>query len=324
MSNDPFIYGGARSFRKLVEQADDYASTPWPILILGETGCGKELIARRIHSKSLARSGAFVPVNCGALPPALFESELFGYERGAFSGAVQSSRGLIRSAKQGTLFLDEIGELDACAQVKLLRWLDSGEVRAVGSMRIERVDARLIAATHVDLASAVADGRFRLDLFERLGVLVLRVPPLRERREDIVGIARGFLDGLHASYDAADLAEMEEGAWPGNVRQLRNVCFRAVARGKGKVTKALLRLLLDEEASLTAALTAAGREDILASPLAEVEKRVIIERVRRCQGNKKRAAKELGIAKSTLHEKFRRWEAEDRRASDLGHALLGS
>jgi transcriptional regulator with PAS, ATPase and Fis domain len=312
-----FISGCSRAFRKLLETVDDYASTPWPVLILGETGVGKELIARRLHQRSAFSAKGFLPINCGALPPALFESELFGYERGAFSGALQSQKGLIRSAAGGTLFLDEIGELETPLQTKLLRWLDSGEVRAVGSTRVETAQARLIAATHVDLPQAVAAGQFRLDLLERLGVLTLRVPSLRERPEDIVVLAAAFLDAHKALYEPADLELLVDWPWPGNVRQLRNVILRAVARGRGVITRSQLVEILREEAGLAEVLSH-GSRDILDSSLADVEKRVIINRIYRCQGNKKQAAKELGIAKSTLHEKIRRWKD----GPAMGHSLL--
>ncbi len=314
------IAGISRVFRKLLETVDEYARTPWPVLILGETGVGKELIARRLHERSSVSGRPFLPINCGALPPSLFESELFGYERGAFSGALQSQKGLIRSAAGGTLFLDEIGELETGLQSKLLRWLDSGEVRAVGATRLEQAPARLVAATHVDLPRAVAEGSFRLDLLERLGVLTLRVPPLRERAEDIAALAVAFLAQHAARYEPVDLEMLTHSSWPGNVRQLRNVLLRAVARGRGVLTRSLLAEILREEEELSVRLKESNR-DILDSPLAEVEKRVIINRIHRCQGNKKRAAKELGIAKSTLHEKIRKWKVEPDTDS-FGPALL--
>ncbi len=308
MQNETIV-GNSPALRKLLEIADDYATTAWPILILGETGVGKELLARRIHGRSLSQKGLFAGVNCGAIPATLFESELFGYERGAFTGALQSQRGLIRSAHDGTLFLDEIGEMDAAAQVKLLRWLDTGEVRPLGSSRYEKALPRLIAATHVDLARAVAAGTFRLDLLERLSVLTLRVPPLRERRADIRAIALCLLEKYRAHYTDEALEPLIDYSWPGNVRQLRNVVVRAVARGRGIVTRELISGLMQDEESLAAALS--ERADISESPLADIEKRVIIDRIRRCHGNKKRAAKELGIAKSTLHEKIRRWKLDE-------------
>src|SRR5207249_3451823 len=153
------VFGRSRLFEEVIATLDSYAESPWPVMLLGETGVGKELLARRIHTKSPRRSAPFLPVNCGALPPSLFESELFGHEKGAFSGADHYAKGMLRAAMGGTVLLDEIGELEPMLQVKLLRFLDSGEVRAVGATRIDRVDVRIIAATNVNLQAAVAAGR---------------------------------------------------------------------------------------------------------------------------------------------------------------------
>ncbi len=300
------VHGRARNFLSLLETADRFSGHPWPVLILGETGVGKELIAQRLHKKG--SGGRFVPLNCGALPPALVESELFGYERGAFSGAVQSSRGLVRQAQGGTLFLDEVGEMDLNLQVKLLRLLDSGEVRSVGSSQIERVGVRIVAATNVDLDVAVAERRFRADLLERLSVLTLRVPPLRERKEDLALLAHALCEGAGVGWNETLAAALAEFDWPGNVRQLRNVLIRAGILGEGKVTeRSLGAVLLAERAR------AAVEPENLApgGTLAEIEKQVIVERLRRNHGNRKRTARDLGIAKSTLHEKLRRWQLED-------------
>jgi transcriptional regulator with PAS, ATPase and Fis domain len=264
-------------------------------------------------------------VNCGAIPPSLFESELFGYERGAFSGALQNYKGLIRSAHGGTLFLDEVGELDLPLQVKLLRWLDSGEVRPLGSTRFETAQTRLLAATNVDLVQAVAEGKFRLDLYERLSVLTLRIPPLRERKRDIALLAQSILAGHGISIEMEELRFLEEFYWPGNIRQLRNVLLRAVARGQGKALQPLLRTILEEEQNFVQSLQRGINHGIFDSSLAQIEKQAILDRIQRCQGNKKRAARELGIAKSTLHEKIRRWKSETQEEFPaLGSALLGT
>jgi len=300
------IAGRARNFQTLLETADRFSGHPWPVLILGETGVGKELIAQRLHKKG--SGGRFVPLNCGALPPALVESELFGYERGAFSGAVQSSRGLVRQAQGGTLFLDEVGEMDLTLQVKLLRLLDSGEVRSVGSSQIDRVQVRIVAATNVDLDEAVAERRFRADLLERLSVLTLRVPPLRERKEDLGLLAGALCEAAGIHWDESLTPLLTDFDWPGNVRQLRNALIRAGILGEGRVTaKALAAVLLAERARSTAE----PGNPAQAGTLAEIEKQVIVERLRRNHGNRKRTARDLGIAKSTLHEKLRRWQLED-------------
>jgi transcriptional regulator with PAS, ATPase and Fis domain len=309
-----FVLGNARCFRKSIELADQYAETPWPVLLLGETGVGKEVVARRIHQIALGTSRPFVPINCSALPGNLFESELFGYEKGAFSGAVQSSKGLLRAANGGTVFLDEIGELDLGLQAKLLRWLDSGEIRSLGSLRTETTTVRLIAATHVDLASSVAQGKFRLDLLERISVLPISIPPLRLRLDDVALLAASMLAPYNVTWDEGIFEVLKGFYWPGNVRQLRNVLLRSVARSKGHLHLGLMTALLEEEKVLADTLRTGGNHGTVR--LEEIEKRAILERVRSCQGNKKKAAKELGIAKSTLHEKIRRWE--------LGGSLVAS
>lgn len=297
-------------FRATVEVADRYAASDWPVLLCGETGSGKEVLARRIHDGSKRRLGAFVPVNCGALPPGLFESELFGFERGAFTGAAQGNRGLVRQAHGGTLFLDEVGDLDRALQVKLLRFLDSGEVRSVGASRIEQTDVRVIAATNVDLLEAVRGGRFRQDLYERLSVLRLAVPPLRARREDIRPLAEDWLDRLGCEYASAALLPLERFDWPGNVRQLRNVLVRWSVRARGNADPAVLAELLEEERD--AARSSQPTADLLASAsLDDIERHVICARLKLFHGNRKRTAEALGIAKSTLHDKLRRWRERD-------------
>jgi len=302
---DPFTEGASRCFQRLLQDTDNYAVTPWPVLLLGETGVGKEFLARRLHLLSL-RPGAFVPVNCGAIPVGLFESELFGHEKGAFSGASSPARGLVRQAHGGTLFLDEIGELPFNQQAKLLRLLDSGEVRAVGSARVERADIRVVAATNRDLGSAVEKGEFRLDLLERLSALVLRVPALRERPEDILPLARGFLTQFQINAADAELEPLLAFPFPGNVRQLKNILVRSLARGRGRFTPNALITTLSEE--LSAWESNGSLANRAQGSLAEIEKQVIVDRLKKCGGNRKLAAKELGIAKSTLHEKLRRWK----------------
>jgi len=303
------VIGRSNRFKEIIEVADRYAPHPWAVLILGETGVGKELLARRLHLRSPRSRCPFVPVNCAALPAGLFESELFGFEKGAFSGAVQASRGLVRQANTGSLFLDEIGELDLCLQGKLLRLLDSGELRPVGSSRTESVDVRILAATNVDLHLAVTRGRFRRDLLERLSVLTLRLPPLRERPEDILPLCESWLPELGATFDEQALVPLLDFEWPGNVRQLRNLLIRAVVLGSGHLTRpSVARLLAEERASYAGTEMEMG--DLLQGSLAEIEKQVIVEKLKQCHGNRKQTATELGIAKSTLHEKLRKWKLE--------------
>jgi|LakMenEpi03Aug12_release.lakeMendotaPanAssembly.Ray.scaffolds.fasta_scaffold81388_4 transcriptional regulator with PAS, ATPase and Fis domain len=308
--NQELIFGKSRRFRNTLEEVDRFAKSPWPILLTGETGVGKELLAHRIHSHSSRSKGPFIPVNCGALPPGLFESELFGFERGAFSGAVQSQRGLVRIAQGGSLFLDEIGELDLSLQVKLLRLLESSEIRSVGSTKIEQVDVRVIAATNRNLRLMVQEGRFRQDLLERLSVLPIEIPPLRERREDIPLLAIGLLERLGASYTGADFSCLLDYEWPGNARQLRNLLIRADVLGQKVIHTGLLHQLVEKEKAQAETSELAGKE-LAGVTLADIERQVIIDKLKRCHGNRKRAAKELGIAKSTLHEKLRKWKLEE-------------
>jgi transcriptional regulator with GAF, ATPase, and Fis domain len=220
--------------RELARRARQVAAASTPVLILGETGTGKERLAHAIHRWSPRRERPFVVVNCAAIPEGLLESELFGHDRGAFTGATRERSGRFRTANGGTLFLDEIGELPLELQAKLLRVLQTGEIQPVGSDRTMRVDVRIVAATHVDLAAAVAEGRFREDLFYRLDVFPLRLPPLRERLEDLPQLCASLLAdqrartgrrGVHVTDDG--LAALRAHAWPGNVRELANVLERA-------------------------------------------------------------------------------------------------
>ncbi len=306
------IIGKSGVFQKIISNLDQYALSHWPVLVLGETGVGKELIARRLHLKSKRAKGPFVPVNCGALPGGLFESELFGFERGAFSGAVQNSKGLVRAANGGTLFLDEIGELDLNLQVKLLRLLETGEVRSLGGVRYDLVDVRIVAATNVDLYQAVGQGKFRHDLLERLSVLTSEVPPLRERKEDIVILAKEILDRMGTQYDPSTVERLSEYPWPGNVRQLRNILIRATVLSGNKLSKDSLDSVLKQDFVLNQKMNA-ERDGLNLSngTLEEIEKQIIENRLRQFNGNRKRTAQDLGIAKSTLHEKLRKWKLDD-------------
>lgn len=305
------ISGHSETFQRVLAKVELYAPHPWPALILGETGVGKELIARKLHELSSRRSMPFIPINCSAMPPGLFESELFGYEKGAFSGAINGSRGLLRMAHGGTLFLDEMGELDVNLQAKILRLIDSGEVRSVGSQKIEHVNIRIIAATNVDLHTAVAAGQFRQDLLERLCVLSLKVPPLRERIEDIPLIARAILERLGAQFSSDDLNCLTQFDWPGNVRQLRNILIRATVLGKMRIQDTLLKQLIVEEEKERLVITQSPeRAPLLDGHLEDIERDIIVDRLKKHHGNRKETAKDLGIAKSTLHDKLRKWKED--------------
>lgn len=290
------------------DTARRFAETRWPILIRGETGVGKEYLARWLHAQSDVASGPFVPVNCSALPTHLVESELLRYERGAFTGANVSSPGLVRAADGGTLFLDEIGELDPAAQSKLLRFLDSGEVRALSARKTHSSSARVLAATHVNLQRAVREGKFRLDLFERLSVFSVYIPALRERPKAISAIACRLLEQHRLEYDPMDLSVLTPLPWPGNIRQLRNALLRAAVLAKGPIRSAtLIPVLEDLEIEWGAGVDGAVSGDLEHAKLREIEKDVVVKRLRKFGGNKSATADNLGIAKSTLHEMLRRW-----------------
>ncbi len=295
------------------------AATAHPVIVTGESGTGKELVARALHARS-GRS-TFVAVNCAALPENLLESELFGHERGAFTGADKEKPGLFEAADGGTLFLDEIGELPAALQPKLLRALEEGEIRRLGSTRGRRVDVRVIAATNRDLEEDVAEGRFRNDLFWRLSVIHIHVPPLREHPSDIPLLVEHFLAraGRAPSGSAASasvtispsaMALLTAYAWPGNVRELRNAIERAAAL-------APIPELRPED--LPARIRDAGRVAALVSdsaereaPLRELERAYILDILRRTGGNKTRAADILGLDRKTLYRKLEEYAAEDR------------
>ena len=235
------IVGMESGLRPVMERVELVAPSDAPVLIFGETGTGKEVIARAIHNRSSRRNGPFDRVNCGAIPPELIDSQLFGHERGAFTGAVEARRGWFERADGGTLFLDEIGELPPAAQVRMLRILQDGWMERVGAEKPINVDVRIIAATHSDLASMVAEGRFRQDLWYRIAIFPLVLPPLRERREDIAGLAVHFAERAATRFGLSpvvptpeDLALLAAYSWPGNVRELGAVIDRAAILGDGK------------------------------------------------------------------------------------------
>jgi len=231
------LKGATRVMQEVFKQIATVAMSDAPVLVLGESGTGKELVARTIHAASQRAAGPFEPIDCGALPETLLDSELYGHEKGAFTGAVERRRGRVELAHGGTLFLDEVGELSPAAQAKLLRFLAEGEIVRVGGAERQSVDVRLITATHRDLRRAVAEGTFREDLYYRLAVTELRLPPLRDRREDIPLLVAHFLEAL--AYPGAvseeAMAVLGRHAWPGNVRELRNAVEAATVMARGGV-----------------------------------------------------------------------------------------
>ncbi len=299
------ILGTSTAMCALRAQVERLAGTSLTVLVNGETGTGKELVAFALHARS-GRKGAFVPLNCGAISKELVESELFGHERGAFTGASEKRRGVFQEADGGTLFLDEIGELPLGMQTRLLRALETGMLRPVGSSRELRVEVRVVAATHVDLRQAVNDGKFRQDLFYRLAGATLTSPPLRERPQDVALLARRFLDELSAEHGRCVLApeafaELEKHPWPGNVRELRNVLRRAVALHGPLIGPADLDLdsgLLDAR---TRAVPIDGRTFL------DIEKDVLARMILKHRGNRRMAARELDIPKSSLCDKVKRY-----------------
>jgi DNA-binding NtrC family response regulator len=280
-----------------------------PVLVTGETGTGKELVARAIHRHGPRSARAFVPVNCGAMPEGLLESELFGHVRGAFTGAVADKRGLFEEARGGTIFLDEIGEMSPALQVRLLRTLESGEVRPVGSPRATSVDVRVIAATHRDLERAAREGTFRQDLFYRLHVFAIRIPPLRERRDDVPLLVAHFLARLAAegrgttSATPAAIAALAAHDWPGNVRELENTLERLAVESRGGTIDVadLPPQFRERPASLEAPLFAG------LPTLEEMEKRYLRHVLAAVKGNRSRAAEALGIDRRTLYRMAERF-----------------
>jgi DNA-binding NtrC family response regulator len=310
------LLGNAPVMHDLRRQIAKVAPTRSRILITGQSGTGKELIARAIHRNSSVSNGAFVKVNCAAIPPELIESELFGHERGAFTGAIAKKRGLFEVADGGTIFLDEIGDMAPPLQAKLLRVLQERVVTPVGGRPVP-VDVRILAATHQDLRSLVAAGKFREDLYWRLGVVPIHLPPLRDRRADVFPLAEHFLavSGKRLAPQAA--ARLLGHAWPGNVRELRNAMERAATMSRHAVITADDLEFLGAEA--------AG-EDFLAGDLPTAVARLEAAMIRRALaaagGNRTEAARRLNIHRQLLYEKMKRYAVElsEFRTESVGKA----
>jgi len=293
---------------KLIEKVSQHN---YPVLILGESGTGKELVARSIHFAGTRSSRPFAPVDCSSFVPTLIESELFGYMKGAFTGANQTKRGLMEAAGNGTLFLDEIGDLPVDLQAKLLRAIQEKEIRPVGSTDRISISVRVIAATNRDLETAVREGRFRQDLYFRLNVVQIKLPPLRERKGDIPLLVNSFLekfsdtDGPIRTIAEDMMTKLMAWDWPGNVRELENVIERAVALG----TSSLLHVG-DLPSNLQYGANEKLPQDDVLLPLEELERRAIKRALRESGGDKLAAARLLGIGKTTLYRKLKQYEAE--------------
>lgn len=287
-----------------------------PILILGESGTGKEMVATAIHRRSAFKNKPFVAINCNAIPESLIESELFGHEKGSFTGATGQRIGLIETAAGGTLFLDEIGDLPPAIQVKLLRFLQEKRIKRVGGREEIEVDARVLAATHVDLQQAIRDGKFREDLFFRLAVVVCKLPPLRERGEDVLLLAQDFLKNFgkqnnreNLSFDSSAIKAITMHPWPGNVRELQNRIQRAVIMAdKRRITEADLELGFAMHSAAAEGVPGGGDAIRFGAVAGLKEAREHVERemvalaLSRHNGNISAASKDLGISRPTLYE----------------------
>jgi DNA-binding NtrC family response regulator len=318
------MIGRSAEMEKLYRILSKVALSSHPVLVLGESGTGKELVARTIHAFGPNAQKPFLPVDCGSLVPTLIESELFGYVKGAFTGATRSKDGLLVSAEGGTVFLDEIGELSLDLQAKLLRALQEKEVRPVGATHRVPIRARIVAATNRDLAAMVEKGSFRKDLFYRLNVVNLRLPSLRDRREDIPLLAAHFLDRISRErarkFTLSDeaLRTMMRYDWPGNVRELENSVERACALSSGPVLQlGDLPTQLQQQGleARRAASPKGGAAEADGAPavktLAEMEREAILEAIRTLNGDKLQAAKLLGIGKTTLYRKLKEYGIAD-------------
>jgi DNA-binding NtrC family response regulator len=314
------MVGKSTAMRDLYRLIETVASTNATILISGETGTGKEMVARAIHQASHRRHQRFVAINCSAIPEPLLEAELFGHVRGAFTGAVGMREGRIEQADHGTLFLDEVGTMPMTLQMKLLRVLQEREFERIGDSRTIKVDVRVVAATNADLDRMVREGTFREDLFYRLNVIAVRLPPLRERTEDIPLLARCFLEKLQPpSADSEPIVVAQDAMrrlmafnWPGNVRQLENVIERALALGGGRSRIEVEDLppdLRDASGPLTGA-SSLGVEGVnLPELVAALERDLIHQALDRCRGNRGAASRLLGLKRTTLVEKLKRMGA---------------
>jgi len=304
------MIGASPAFRRMLTLVEQIADSSATILIQGESGAGKELVARAIHERSGRRAGPFVAVNCAALPETLLESELFGYEKGAFTGAAGRKEGRFELAHGGTLFLDEVGDLSLVTQPKILRVLQEGEFERLGGTRSLQVDVRIVAATNQDVADMVKEKRFREDLYYRLNVITVRVPPLRERHEDIRVLAQHYLRVYAAKngrklegFSNEALERLESYAWPGNVRELENLIERTVLLARKD------RLDAEDLPEEVAGVKRPPRDAILelvGTPLDEIERRLLDETLRITGGNKTQAAKLLGIDVRTVARKLER------------------
>jgi len=326
------IVGSSAKIQDVLRMVSRLKDTRTPVLIYGESGTGKELVARAMHFRGAFAGRPFVAVDCGSLVPTLIESELFGYEKGAFTGALKSKEGLFKAADGGTIFLDEVGELPLELQAKLLRVLQEKEVRPVGSNQKIKVDVRVIAATNRDLEAAYKNGTFRKDLYFRLNVVTLYVPSLRERRSDIPILVHWFLEryapGADMHVASAAMKALMQYDWPGNVRELENCVERAVALGNGQVIdlgdlppsiasgslggspvipSAAKNAVLDPDLAGVATMGESPRSPLSTTDLEDIERATIQRVFEQVKGDKTLAGRMLGISRATLYRKLKRY-----------------
>ena len=307
------IIGNSEPVRRTIELCKQVAETDVSVLISGENGTGKELIARAIHENSLRKKRPLVPLNCAALSPQLVESELFGHEKGAFTGANFQKKGRFEFAHLGTLFLDEVGDIPLETQVKLLRVLEDGEIQRVGSNEPVRVDVRLISATNRDLEKAIAESKFREDLYYRLKVVEIRLPPLRERRQDVPLLVHHFVEQFSNAYrkpidgiEREALNILSGYAWPGNVRELKHAIENMVVVSRGRTLS--VDNLPESIHRAERAKPTADLESLVGIPLDEVERILIEKTLVQVDGNRAEAARILGIGERTLYRKLKKYQ----------------
>ncbi len=305
-SNRTILVGAEKGLRQVRQMVELAAGNRAPVLITGETGTGKTLVAKSIHYRSRTADKAFISINCAAIPENLIEAELFGHEKGAFTGADQAAKGLFEMADGGTLFLDEIGEMPIQLQSKLLGVLDDQQIRRLGGQAFKPVDVRIIAATNADLAEAVLQKRFREDLYYRLGVLHIHVPPLRERLDDLADLCRHFIANIapdrKIEIDIDELPAMQAYTWPGNVRELRNIIERAILLRKGPRIRP--SLLLGQNGRMPEQIQPVSQSDPIAT-LDAMERTHIQKALNHFEGNQTHADRALGISRSTLIRKIK-------------------
>lgn len=292
----PNMIGESKPMKELSKVIHRVANTDATVLILGESGSGKDLIAKAIHKLSPRNSHPFLAQFCGSIPDSLLESELFGYNKGAFTGAVKDKKGLFEIADKGTFFLDEIADISSALQAKLLRVLENKEIIRLGDTKVRKIDVRILAATNKNLRNLVDEGKFREDLYYRLNVFPVKIPPLRERKDDISLLAKNFIESSeinNLSLSASALKKLENYPWPGNVRQLHNVINRAIILSNNGVIKSD-HISLEEGSKLTSNKT-----------LKELEERILLDRLTEFNGNKTRTAKSLGVSVRWIQKKMK-------------------